>query len=111
MICWAVRSNLASLEEKLRSEGLSDEQIVRTLYESRRELGRKYKDATPELLREYIYEVNMKRYHDPLGGSFEFFEDKYEGDYNKIIKNAQKPNPDIDSFLSKFGEWLKERGK
>lgn len=103
--------NLASLEEKLRSEGQSDEQIARTLYESRRELGRKYKDATPELLREYIYEENMKRYYDPLGGSFEFFEDKYEGDYNKIIKNAQKPNPDIDAFLSKFGDWLKERGK
>lgn len=39
------------------------------LHKARRNLGVKYKDATPQPLRDYIYEVNIDRYGDPLGGS------------------------------------------
>ena len=98
--------NLSSYENQLRCQGLGDEEIARLMYEARRNLGIEYKDLTPELLREYIYEVNIKRYGDPLGGSFEFFVDKYFGDYSKIIESAKHPNPNVDKLLSGFRDWL-----
>ncbi|PXV84108.1 hypothetical protein C8E03_1361, partial [Lachnotalea glycerini] len=101
----AVKS-LSDYEAQLRAQGLSEKSIAKSMYQVRRDLGVKYKDLTPELLRKYIYEVNEARYGDPLGGSFEFFENKYKGNYSKIIEASKRPNADVDKLLSKFKEWL-----
>jgi hypothetical protein len=77
--------------------------------EARRQLGIQYKNVTPEPLKDFIYEVNVTRYHDPLGPTVEYFVKKRGLDYEDIIRSASRPNPDIDVFLGKFGEWLKER--
>ena len=52
---------------ELLTSGMSEEQVARTLNQARRDLGIKYKNATPQPLRDYIYEVNMRRYGDKLG--------------------------------------------
>ncbi|WP_347330490.1 hypothetical protein [Marinimicrobium locisalis] len=78
--------------------------------EARRALGVKYKNATPEPLRDFIYDVNMKRYDgDPLGPTVEFLVNEKGKSYTDIIKSASRPNPDVDRLLSGFGDWLKEQ--
>ncbi|WP_338042321.1 RHS repeat-associated core domain-containing protein [Paenibacillus alba] len=98
--------DLSSQVDKLRAGNMSDETIARTLYQTRRDLGVKYKDLTPEELRNYIYEVNTNRYGDPLGPSFESLVEKYNGDYSKIIEKAASPNEDVDKLLEGFKKWL-----
>ncbi len=104
--------NLSNYEIELRTKGLGEKEIAQAMHQARRELGVKYKKLTPEALTEYIYEINVKRYEgDPLGGSFEFFEHKYMGDYSKIIEGAKRPNANIDKLLEKFKEWLIEKNE
>jgi len=50
---------------------MAEEQVARTLNQARRDLGIKYKNATPQPLRNYIYEVNMERYTDKLGPTYD----------------------------------------
>ena len=57
-------AGLKSYGEELLSSGMSEDQVARTLNQARRDLGIKYKNATPQPLRDYIYEVNMRRYGD-----------------------------------------------
>jgi hypothetical protein len=104
--------DLSKLEEELRNIGLKENLIAQAMHQARRDLGIKYKNLTPDALREYIYEINKKRYDgDPLGGSFEFFVNKYMGDFNKIIEAAKRPNGDVDKLLKNFKEWLIEKNK
>lgn len=84
------------------------ERTAREMVQERRDLGVKYKDKTPEPLRDYIYDANKSRYEDPLGPSWDFLMDKYKGDYMKIIDAATRPNPDINSFMAGFRKWLLE---
>lgn len=98
--------DLGNYEIKLRTQGLNDKEIAELMHQARRDLGVQYKDLTPEPLREYIYEVNRQRYGDPLGGSFDFFEEKYMGNYQKIIEGATRPNADVDTLLKGFEDWL-----
>lgn len=102
--------NLSNYEVKLRSKGLDEKEVAQSMHQARRNLGVKYQNLTPAALRDYIYEINMKRYNgDPLGGSFEFFENKYMGDYSKIIDSAKRPNGNVDKLLKNFKEWLIEK--
>lgn len=101
--------NLANRARELRDRGLSPEEMARLLYQARRDLGVKYKDVTPWPLRDYIYDVNQKRYGDPLGPSFASLVNKYSGDYERIIQSAQRPNPDINKLLAGFRNWLSEQ--
>ncbi|MEM9539278.1 MAG: hypothetical protein AAGA60_07165 [Cyanobacteria bacterium P01_E01_bin.42] len=101
--------DLANLARDLQNRGLGLEERARTLYQARRDLGVKYKNVTPWPLREYIYDVNKKRYNDPLGPSFEYLVNKYSGDYERIIQSAQRPNPDINKLLSGFRNWLSQQ--
>jgi hypothetical protein len=79
---------------ELRAKGIVEEEIARIMQQTRRDLGVKYKDLSAGLLKEYIYEVNKGRYNgDPLGGSFKFFMEKYNGNYQKIIEGSMRPNP------------------
>jgi hypothetical protein len=84
------------------------EQTAREMVKARRDLGVKYKDKTPEPLRDYIYQANEARYGDPLGPSWEFLMDKYKGDFLKIIDASTRPNPDINTFMAGFRKWLLE---
>lgn len=93
--------------EELLAGGKSLEEVARTLWQARRDLGIKYKDMTPELLREYIYKINLNRYGDKLGPSFEYFTDKLGKSFQEIIDSSSKPNSDIDKFLEGFEEWLR----
>jgi hypothetical protein len=72
----------------------------------RRDLGIKYKDMTPQPLRDYIYEINQGRYQDPLGPTFEaMLKDKKT--FEQIIDSASRYNPNIDGLLSGFEQWLR----
>jgi hypothetical protein len=99
-------AGLKDMGVDLRRQGLSDESIARELSQARRELGVTYKELTLPELREYIYEVNIGRYKDPLGPKFEDLVKRYDGDYTKIIEAAQRPNPNVDNLLGGFKEWL-----
>lgn len=99
-------ANLKGMEINLRNQGLSEESIAKTLYQARRDLGVQYKDLTPTELREYIYKVNLGRYGDKLGPSFDNLVEKYTGNYTKIIESSQRPNPNVDNLLGGFKEWL-----
>lgn len=67
------------------------------------------KEMTPELLREYIYEINLIRYGDKLDPSFEYFTDKLGKSFEEIIDSASRPNIYIDKLLEGFEEWLRRQ--
>ena len=75
---------------------------------ARRQLGVEYKDITPGPLRDYIYEVNLARYNDPLGPTVDYLVNNGRT-YTDIIQSAARPNPDVDTLLGKFGEWLQKQ--
>ena len=103
-------AGLGGEAEAMAKSGATEEEIARTMWARRRELGVKYKNVSPEPLREYIYEVNTARYKDPLGPSFENLvrsaEKKMQDPYQTIIDSSSRPNSDINGLLSKFGDWL-----
>jgi hypothetical protein len=89
------------------------ETVARKMWMRRREIGVKYKNLTPAPLRDYIYELNSKRYSDPLGPSFDSLvkqaQGKMQEPYEKIIDSSTRPNGDVNSLLSKFKDWLIEK--
>ena len=99
--------NLSNFTQQLREQDLGSEEIARRLHQARRELGEKYKDATPWPLRDYIYQINRERYGDPLGPTFDYLLERYASDYERIISAATRPNPDINRLLSSFEDWLR----
>ena len=88
------------------SSGMSEEQVARTLNQARRDLGIKYKNATPQPLRDYIYEVNMRRYGDKLGPTYDWLVSERGATNMEIINSSSRPNANIDKLLSGFEEWL-----
>jgi hypothetical protein len=109
----AYEAEVAGLKEEaeaMAKAGASDEEIARKMWARRREIGVKYKNVTPEPLRDYIYEVNKGRYNDPLGPSFESLvksaEKKMLDPYKTIAESSTRPNGDVNGLLSKFEEWL-----
>ena len=99
-------ANLSKQGNDLLKQGTSKKSVARTLNQARRDLGIKYKDATPQPLRNYIYDLNQERYGDPLGPKFEgMLRDGKT--YDQIIESASRPNANIDSLLSGFENWLK----
>ena len=100
---------LKNLGDKLIASGMSLEEVARTLWQARRDLGIQYKDMTPELLREYIYELNFERYGDKLGPTFEYLIEELGKSFQDIIDSASRPNSDIDKLLEGFEEWLRKQ--
>jgi len=98
---------LAGDGQLLLSQGYSPEAVARYLHGRRRGLGELYKEATPQPLRDYIFEFNMDRYEHPLGPSFERLMKKYDGNYMEIIRASASPNYSIDRLLSGFEPWLR----
>ena len=104
----AYEEEVAGLGGQARSmlqAGKLEQEVAMAMTEARRGLGVKYKDATPEPLREYIYDVNRKRYGDPLGPTYEHLKRLGKTDA-EIIQGASRPNPDVDKLLSGFSDWL-----
>lgn len=103
-------AGLKNEAESMAKAGAGEEAIARKMWERRREIGVKYKNVTPEPLRDYIYEVNLERYQDPLGPSFESLvksaEKKLLDPYKMIIDSSSRPNGDVNGLLSKFEDWL-----
>ncbi|MFZ6747629.1 hypothetical protein [Undibacterium sp. Ren11W] len=112
-------NEVAGLEKKsqnMTETGKPKNEIANELWKDRRELGMKYKDLTPQPLRDYIYEVNSGRYGDPLGPKFEDLVSKQlesgktlDEAYDKIIKSSSTSNSDINTLLAKFEEWLQKK--
>lgn len=83
--------NLSRLENNLRAQGKTPEEIARTLSRARRDLGEKYKDLTPENLRQRIYDRNMARYGDKLGPTPEYLRNQGKT-WEEIIESAKRPD-------------------
>jgi hypothetical protein len=89
-------ADLAKLGDELLSQGMSKEEVARTLNQMRRDFGIEYKDMTPQPLRDYIYEWNKLRYDgDPLGPTADYYL-KQGRSFKQIIESASKYNPDIE---------------
>ena len=93
--------DLPRLRQQLEDQGLPQEQIARTLHQRRRELGRRFKEAAPPLLREYIYYATWQKYGDPLGPSYDALRRrKTDGE---IIASAARPIENLDRRLTVAG--------
>lgn len=102
-------AGLKAYGEELLASGMSEEQVARTLNQARRDLGTKYKNATPQPLRDYIYEVNMGRYGDKLGLTYDWLVSERGATSMEIINSSSRPNSNIDKLLSGFEEWLRRQ--
>ena len=102
-------AGLKSYGEEVLSSGMSEKQVARTLNQARRDLGIKYKNATPQPLRDYIYEVNMRRYGDKLGPTYDWLVSERGATNMEIINSSSRPNANIDKLLSGFEEWLRRQ--
>ncbi len=71
-----------------RSIGLSTQQIARNAWELRRELGVRFKDLTPQPLRDAIYQRNLATYGDPLGPTWEYLITRKT--FEQIISSASR---------------------
>ncbi|MGN0494672.1 MAG: hypothetical protein ACI4GW_00455 [Lachnospiraceae bacterium] len=67
------------------------------------------KDATPQPLRDYIYEINLERYGDELGPTYEWLVSEKGAADMEIIESSSRPNSNIDQLLSGFEEWLRRQ--
>lgn len=100
---------LKAVGEQFLKERKPEEWVARTLHQMRRDLGVEYKEATPQPLRDYIYEVNRERYGDELGPTYEYLTLERGKSNKDIIDSASRPNPDIDRLLSGFKDWLRRQ--
>jgi hypothetical protein len=96
-------AGLADRAAELERQGMPLPEIARAMHAERRALGVKYKEMTPPALRQRIYEINLKRYGDPLGPTFAYLVQKHTRDgvtdYRAIIRSAARTNPDVDRLL------------
>lgn len=100
---------LKAYGEELLAIGKSEEEVARILNQERRDLGVKYKNATPQPLRDYIYEINLSRYGDKLGPTYDWLVNEKKATNIDIINSSSKPNSDIDRLLAGFEEWLRRQ--
>jgi hypothetical protein len=73
----------------MHAKGIPPEQIARKLHQMRRELGVKYKDLTPETMREEIYARNLQKYGDKLGPSVDWLKARGKS-WEQIIESASR---------------------
>jgi hypothetical protein len=78
---------LGDIKQHMYTEGMSSEQIARNLHPMRRDLGVKYKDMTPEPMREEIYARNLQKYGDKLGPSVDWLRARGKS-WEQIIESA-----------------------
>ena len=86
----AVVRGLKELEDKLREEGKSPEEIARTLSRRRRAIGRYYKSISPPEFREKAFKRNIHDFGDKWGPAIKWFLNRGDS-WEDIIKSSQKP--------------------
>ena len=91
---------------KAKASGQNLEEIARTAHSMRREIGVKYKDMTPDVLRADIYLRNMQEYGDELGPSFNVLLERGlkrghspEYAYEQILTQSKKSNNSLNNLL------------
>jgi len=94
------------LEGKDKTNDASLEEVARAMNKKRLDIGIKYKELTILPLRDFIFHANSKRYDTPYGPSYEWLRNKGKTNM-EAIEGSYRPNPDINSFLAPFGDWLK----
>lgn len=88
----AYQAEVAGLEEievGMRMGGASAEQIARALHAERRAIGVRYKDLTPQPLRDQIYARNLEKYGDRLGPSIDYLRSRGKS-WDDIVGSAQR---------------------
>ena len=78
----------AKADEMLKN-GVDKETIAREMHASRRGLGVKYKNLTPEDMLEKIYQRNIEKYGDKLGPSIEWLRARGKS-WDDIIESATR---------------------
>ena len=73
----------------MSAAGNTPEEIARTLYQMRRDLGIKYKNLTPPGMLEQIYQRNLKKYGDKLGPMIDYLRAKGKT-WEEIIESASR---------------------
>lgn len=111
----AVPNRIGPVVSELTDE-VSDEvaeRIARRANQMRRDIGEEFKNLTPRPLIDYIRELNISRYGDPLGPTFDFLFDRLRRNnktareaYEAIAASAVKPNANVDKLLAGFNDWL-----
>jgi hypothetical protein len=97
---------LSSYADQIPGKNLDElADLAQQANQERRDLGVQYKNLTPAPLLDYIKDVNLKRYGDPLGPTVDKLVDSGRS-YTDIIKSAARPNPDVDKLLAGFSDWL-----
>lgn len=80
---------LQALEDSMRADGAEPEAIARALHQQRREIGKKYKDLTPEPLRSQIRERNLAKYGDEWGPTISYLREAGKS-WEQIIAGAKR---------------------
>lgn len=107
--------DLARVRRELEAAGLTQEALARRLHGLRRACGRRFKEASPPLVRAYVYYATARKYGDPLGPDYDALR-RYKTDA-EIIESASRPIRDLDDRLNEadFRTWYeavycKEKG-
>lgn len=99
--------NLKIMEKVLKMEKKSTCYIAEKISEKRRIIGYKYKNYTPIFFRDFIYYRNMKKYHDPLGPTFQYLEQSGKS-CEQIIRSAKNPDGEDLGLGSVFFELVSD---
>lgn len=83
---------LAARARTMRAEGADAETIARALHAARREIGARYKAATPEPLRTRLVARTVAVYGDPLGPSIDTLRAAGRS-WEEIAEAAARPGP------------------
>ncbi len=102
---WSAHSKLRHALEQTLGE-MRTGKDAESAHAARREITTRFKHLTPWPLRHYIFAVNLERYADPIGLSWDEACAKYGEDYTKIIQGAGRPNADVNKLLAGFRRWL-----
>lgn len=73
----------------MRMGGARSDEIARALHAERRAIGQRYKDLTPQPLRDQIYSRNLEKYGDPLGPSIDYLR-RAGKSWDDIIESAKR---------------------
>lgn len=92
------------------------EKLAREMNKERRDIGIRFKNATPEFLRKSIYERNMKKYGDKYGPTISYLRNVEGKSWKDIIRSSSEPGggdlwyityPSYE--LGKWRNWFSEK--
>lgn len=93
---------------ELESAGVPQAELARRLHGLRRTCGKRCKEASPPLVREYVYYTTTRKYGDPLGPNYDALRRRKTD--AEIIESASRPIRDLDDRLNEaaFRVWYEE---